>query len=341
MAVMNKAVWIDGRGREPRVGPAETPEPGENEILLQTKAVAVQPGEWKIKDGIIPIPLEYPAIIGLSFSGIVEKVGPGVERFKQGDHVLTNSAGVIRNDHRFGAYQRFSLVPQESTAKIANTPFEEAASLATAYAPASALFLHLGLERPQIPTAGKRQGVVLIWGASSSFGAIAAQLASHAGYAVVGVAHGRNADMVKSLGVTHFIDRTSDRAVSDLIDLGPFKAVLAAADSAEDQVKIGEVLAAHGGGEFLSTMGVRSGVKLPDGVTGHFHQFVDDYLDPDNKQFTQWFWWDYLEKALANNQLKSVPLELKGGLSQVSAAWDTLRDNKVSGKRLIIQPELD
>jgi NADPH:quinone reductase-like Zn-dependent oxidoreductase len=181
----------------------------------------------------------------------------------------------------------------------------------------------------------------LIWGVSSSFGALAAQLAGQAGYAVVGVAHGRNADMVTSLGVTHFVDRTSDRVVPDLIDLGPFKTVLAAADSAEDQVKIGQVLAAQGGGEFLSTMGVRSGVELPKGVTGRFHQFVDDYLDPKNEKFTQWFWWDYLENALANKELKSVPLDVYGGLSRVGAAWDALRGHQLSGRRLIIQPDVE
>ena len=147
--------------------------------------------------------------------------------------------------------------------------------------------------------------------------------------------------MVASLGVTHFIDRTSDCVVPDLIHLGPFRAVLAAADSAEDQVKIGEVMAAHGGGVFVSTMGIRSGVKLPKGVTGQFFQFIDDYLDPRNEQFTKWFWWQYLEKTMANSELKTVPLEVFGGLSQVSAAWDALRSNKLSGKRLIIQPELE
>lgn len=212
--------------------------------------------------------------------------------------------------------------------------------MATAYAPASALFLHLALERPQVPKTDKKQAV-LIWGASSSFGAIATQLAKSSGYTVVGVAHGRNRDLVMSLGATHFVDRTSNRVIPDLIRLGPFDAVLAAADSAEDQVKIGEVLAAQGGGEFLSTMGVRTGVKLPDSVTVRFHQFVDDYLDPKNQQFTQWFWWDYLENAMVKHELKTVPLELYGGLSRVGAAWNALRDNKLSGRRLIIRPELD
>lgn len=225
--------------------------------------------------------------------------------------------------------------------KIADTPFEEAANLATSYAPASALFLQLGLERPESSKAPVKNEKILIWGVSSSFGAIAAQLANHAGYTVVGVAHGRHASVVKELGVTHFLDRTSDNVVSDLIALGSFTAVLAAADDAEDQVKIGQVLAAHGGGEFLSTMGLRDNVKLPDGVTGRFHQFIDDYLDPKNKEFTQWFWWGYLEKVLANKELTSLPLEIYGGLSRVDDAWNALRLHNVSGKRLIIKPEQD
>jgi hypothetical protein len=208
----------------------------------------------------------------------------------------------------------------------------------------SALFLHLGLERPSSDRLTKpieRNENVLIWGVSSSFGALSAQLAREAGYTVVGVASNRHSDLAREVGVSHFVDRTAPNVVSDLIAHGPFKAVLAAADSAEDQIKIGEVLAAHGGGRFLSTMGVRAGVQLPDGVTGFFRQYLDDYIDPKNEEFTRWVWWDYLESAFADGRLRSLPLELKGGLSQVSEAWGILRLEGASGKRLIISPELD
>jgi D-arabinose 1-dehydrogenase-like Zn-dependent alcohol dehydrogenase len=188
----------------------------------------------------------------------------------------------------------------------------------------SALFLHLELERPTSkPRSFEKRGT---------------QLAEQAGYTVVGVASARHEDLTKSFGVSHFVDRASSTVVQDLVAHGPFKAVLAAADSAEDQVKIGEVLAEHGGGRFLSTMGVRPGVQLPDGVTGVFRQFLDDFINPKNKEFTQWVWWDYLEAAFADSRLKTVPLEVKGGLSQVSEAWGLLRQGNVSGTRLIIQP---
>ncbi|KAL6401374.1 hypothetical protein AUP68_15243 [Ilyonectria robusta] len=338
----NKAVWLNGPGTVPFVGPAPVPEPGEGQLLVRVKAVAVQPGEWKIQAGIIPIPLKYPTIIGISLSGVVEKVGPGVTRFGPGDRIASNSTGVLRNDAQFGAYQRFALVPQALTSKISETPFEDAASLATAYGPMSALFLHLGLERPSGRTeAAKRDEKVLIWGVSSSFGAFATQIAKIAGYTVVGTASGGHAELAKTVGVAHFADRDAPSVVEDVAALGPFKAVLGAADSADDQVKIGKILAAQGGGHFLSTMGVRPGVKLPNGVTGSFQQFLDDYLEPGKKEFTEWVWWSFLENAFAANSLKTIPLEVKGGLSKVVEAWGLLQQGKVSGKRLIILPHLD
>ncbi|RYP43574.1 hypothetical protein DL770_011569 [Monosporascus sp. CRB-9-2] len=338
----NKALWLDGPGKVPRVGPAPVPEPGENELLVRTKAVPAQPGEWKVQAGLIPIQLRYPAIIGVNLSGVVEKVGPGVSRFSPGDRVACNSTGTVRNDPRYGAYQQFVLVPQELASKIGDTPFEEAAAISTAYGVMSALFIHLGLERPSSGSHRVSKGEkVLVWGVSSSFGVFAAQIATMAGYTVVGVASGRHSELAKTIGVAHFADRISPSVVETLAALGPFKAVLAAADSAEDQVKIGAILAAQGGGHFLSTMGVRAGVRLPEGVTGSFRQFLDDYLDPDRKEFAEWVWWDFFEDIFAEKKLKAVPLEVAGGLIKVPEVWNTLREGKVSGKRIIIQPDLE
>ncbi len=206
----------------------------------------------------------------------------------------------------------------------------------------SALFFHLGLERSSTQSVtGVSNGPVLIWGVSSSFGSISSQFAHDAGYKVVGVASGKHKELALSSGVAAFVDRTSPTAIQELVALGPFKAVLAAADSAEDQVKIGEILAAQGGGTFLSTMGVREGVKLPEGVTGYFRQFLDDYLDPKNNEFTRWVWWDYFEQAFREGKLKSVPLDILGGLNEVPRAWELLRSGDVSGKRLIIMPDRD
>ena len=182
---------------------------------------------------------------------------------------------------------------------------------------------------------------ILIWGASSSFGAYATQLAVEAGYTVIGVASAKNARLVQSFGATHFVDRNSPGVSQDLVALGPFRATLAAADSAQDQVVLGLVLAAQGGGSFLTTMGVRQGVSLPSGVSGKFAQFIDDYLDSKNGEFTKWLWWQYLENALQSGNLQLLPVRVVGGLAQVQTAWDLLKRGTVSGQRLLITPGVD
>lgn len=207
--------------------------------------------------------------------------------------------------------------------------------------PASALFIHLHLEKPaDHPNPENKNKMVLIWGASSSFGAYAIYLAARAGYTVVGVASSKNAELVKSFGAEHFVDRKSSTVAQELIDLGPFEAVLAAADAAQDQPVLGAVLAAHGGGSFLSTMGVRPGVELPKGVEGNFVPIMDVYLDPKTRNFTTWVWWDVLESELASGRLQQIPVRVLGGLDKVQEAWNLLKAGKVSGQRLAIAPAI-
>ncbi|THC90635.1 hypothetical protein EYZ11_009897 [Aspergillus tanneri] len=328
--VANLAAWLPGIGREIEVAPADMHEPGENELLIETKAIAVQPAEFKIQDGVLRFPLKYPAIPGVTFAGIVNKVGLGVTRFKVGDRIVTTGASTVRNDPRFGAYQRYALTTQDLTAKIGDVSFEKAAGISNLYGSVSALVFHLGLDRPSAdPNPNNKYKKVLIWGASSTFGAYAVQLAAWAGYTVIGVASPHNANLVEGLGATYFINRNSPSVVQDLISLGPFDAVLAAQDSAPDQVIIGRVLAGLGGGRFLTTMGVREGVKLPPGVSGFFAQFIDDYLNPDNQEFTKWVWWDLIENGLVNGKISLFPVQTLGGLSKVQMAWDLLRDGKL------------
>ncbi|KAJ5103121.1 hypothetical protein N7532_003650 [Penicillium argentinense] len=88
-------------------------------------------------------------------------------------------------------------------------------------------------------------------------------------------------------------------------------------------------------------MGVRAGVNLPDGVTGFFAQFLDDYMDPANAEFTGWVWWEYLEKVLADDQMHVLPSRIMGGLNQAQLAWDLLRQGRISAERLIIQPNAE
>ncbi|WQF90192.1 Putative GroES-like superfamily, alcohol dehydrogenase-like, trans-enoyl reductase [Colletotrichum destructivum] len=144
----NIAAWLPGVGKQVEIGPADIPDPGPGELLIKVQVVAAQPAEYKIQEGTLPYQLNFPTVIGLSFSGTIVKVGTEVSRFKPGDRVVTNNCGSLRNDARFGAYQKYALTKQEMTAKIGVASFETAVSLSSLCYPASALIQTLHLDKP-------------------------------------------------------------------------------------------------------------------------------------------------------------------------------------------------
>lgn len=61
--------------------------PGEGELLIRMTAAGVCHSDLSVVDGNRPRPL--PMLLGHEGAGIVEEVGPGVEGFEVGDHVVT------------------------------------------------------------------------------------------------------------------------------------------------------------------------------------------------------------------------------------------------------------
>ena len=129
--------------------------------------------------------------------------------------------------------------------------------------------------------------------------------------------------------------------MEDLLALGPYKAVFGASESAANQVVIRNLLAAHGGGSFLTTMGVRSGVVLPDDVKEYFVQYMDDYFKPENTEYVKWVFWEYLEEGLVCGSLELGEVEVIGGLGKLAEGLGRLQAGEVKGKKLVIQPNLE
>ena len=63
-----------------------TPRPGPGELLVEVKATALNPVDWKVHDYGFYIP-KYPAILGSDAAGTVKAVGEGVTDFTIGDRV--------------------------------------------------------------------------------------------------------------------------------------------------------------------------------------------------------------------------------------------------------------
>ena len=66
------------------------PVPGPGQVLVRVKAAGINPGEAKIRDGLLHerFPATFPSGEGSDLAGIVAETGPGVRRFSAGDEVI-------------------------------------------------------------------------------------------------------------------------------------------------------------------------------------------------------------------------------------------------------------
>jgi NADPH:quinone reductase-like Zn-dependent oxidoreductase len=172
-----KAVRFDEYGgiEVLRVAEVPIPEPTQGEVLVQVKAAAINPGETKIREGLLHAryTATFPSGEGSDLAGIVTKFGPEVGGVAVGNEVIGFT-------NRRASHAEFVAVSvQDLTAKPAQVPWEVAGSLAvaggTAYAAVRAVSLQLG-------------DWVAVSGAAGGVGSIAVQLARRAGAQVIGIA---------------------------------------------------------------------------------------------------------------------------------------------------------
>ena len=68
----------------------DRPLPGPGQVLVGVKAAGINPGEGKIRMGLLAQvwPATFPSGQGSDLAGVVEEVGDGVTGFAAGDEVL-------------------------------------------------------------------------------------------------------------------------------------------------------------------------------------------------------------------------------------------------------------
>jgi NADPH:quinone reductase-like Zn-dependent oxidoreductase len=151
------------------------PVPGAGQVLVQVKAAGINPGEAKIREGLLASrwPATFPSGEGSDLAGIVAETGPGVTSFSVGDEVIGWT------DNRASQAEYVVVEEQHLTAKPAGVPWEPAGALFVAGATAYAAVRAVGL------TEGD---TVVISGAAGGVGSLAVQLARRAGATVIGLA---------------------------------------------------------------------------------------------------------------------------------------------------------
>ena len=118
----------------------------------------------------------------------MEEVGQSVTKFKKGDRVVSDTPNYQLKQTKYGAWQKFVVGTETTTAKIpASTAFEDAAAVPFALLTAvAALHLKLGMDKPKT----NRNGKALIWSASGSVGGYAVQYAASVSEGLLSFAEG-------------------------------------------------------------------------------------------------------------------------------------------------------
>jgi NADPH2:quinone reductase len=98
-----KAAYIETTGAPVviKYGDLPDPEPNAGEVRVRVAAVAVNPIDTYIRSGAVSMKLPFPFIVGCDLAGTVEKVGPGVKRFKVGDRVWGSNQGLLGRQGTF------------------------------------------------------------------------------------------------------------------------------------------------------------------------------------------------------------------------------------------------
>ncbi len=176
------------------------PTPGPRDLLVEVKAISVNPVDTKIRRNVAPTEGDAK-VLGWDASGIVKAVGSEVSLFQPGDRVYY--AGAI---NRAGANSELHVVDERIVGHMPNSlPFAEAAAL-----PLTAITAwELLFERLQIPQGNADQGQsLLIVGAAGGVGSVLVQLARQlTGLTVIGTASRPETQAwVRELGAHHVID---------------------------------------------------------------------------------------------------------------------------------------
>ncbi len=87
------------------------PEIGEEDVLLQVKAVSVCGSDLHQWLGGISWKVNYPCILGHEFGGVISQVGKRVKGFKEGDRAVSETAAVIDETSPFTKRGLYNLDP--------------------------------------------------------------------------------------------------------------------------------------------------------------------------------------------------------------------------------------
>ena len=151
-----------------------TPKPSTGEVLVRVHAAGVNPYDTYMRAGTYALKPPLPYTPGSDAAGVVEAVGDGIKKVKQGDRVYTAKTLT-------GAYAEYALALEEQVHPLpTKIDFKQGAAIWVPYGTAYHALYHAAKAHAS--------ETVLVHGASGGVGTAALQIASAMGLKVLGTA---------------------------------------------------------------------------------------------------------------------------------------------------------
>jgi NADPH:quinone reductase-like Zn-dependent oxidoreductase len=293
------------------------PEVKEGEILVRIKAAAVNPVDFKIREGARKnLPHSFPLILGWDMAGIVEETGFAARRYEKGDEVY----GYLRRPMLGkGCYAEYIAAPESYFAlKPYNLSFEEAAAV-----PLTGLTALQSLNKAKITT----KQLVLILAASGGVGSMAVQLAKLNGARVVGLCSTKNIDYVRGLGADDVIPYDTHDWVENFVKKYRNKADVVF-DCAGKETTINGYHCVKPGGTIVSiTSQPNQELASSLGINALYH-----FVEPNVTEL------DLLTSYIDSGKLK-VNVSTVLPLKDVAKAHELMESEHTKGKIVLTVPE--
>lgn len=167
------------------------PEAGKGQVLIRVKAAGLNFADILARQGLYPDGPPKPCVMGYEVSGVVEKVGEGVDQNLIGKAVIAMT--------RFKGQAELLVVPAaQAFEKPDSLSFEAAAAIPVNYLTAWALLVTMGCL--------KKDEAVLIHNAGGGVGLAALDIAKHIGAKTFGTASAGKHEFLYQRGLDHAID---------------------------------------------------------------------------------------------------------------------------------------
>ncbi|KAI0078011.1 GroES-like protein [Panus rudis PR-1116 ss-1] len=329
--------------------------PGPNEVLVRVESTSLSPGDEKVKDYGSPF-IEYPVLLGFEAAGVVVQLGEGVTNLGLGDRVVFQASVKIPLSSQYGGFQQYAITPADIAVKIPDhVNFDQASTVLGSFG--TAILGLFGDYDPESPTGGagltpfwreegkdkyKNQPILILSGATS-VGQYAIQIARLAGFfPIITTASLHNTALLKSFGATHVIDRTlpRDQIISEIRNIVPDALpVIYDAFAIPETQKLGYDLLAPGGALVVALKPVldREQARKENKKIAFTYGWL--HIPPNDKIGMELLR-DKIPEWLRSGDIKPNNVEvIPGGIDGVLVGLERLRNNQVSGKKLVVRPQ--